>query len=132
MSRAEASLPVQTVDQWDVRTHAFNKKFLFASLGGTIVSHPRPSDGKLEPHPEPLKLFRRYTTIHRMANLDFRLIANVDSTNMKSSYWLETARLIAEEQDNYDGVLISHGTDTMAHSAAALRFLLGDNLRVPV
>lgn len=97
-----------------------------------IVSHPRPSDGKLEPRPEPLKLFRRYTTIHRMAGLDFRLIANVDSTNMKSNFWMETAQAIAEEQDNYDGILVTHGTDTMAHTAAALRFLLGDNLRVPV
>lgn len=80
----------------------------------------------------PLSLFRRHTTIHKMAHLDFRLIANVDSTNMKSSYWFDTARVIAEEQDNYDGILVTHGTDTMAHTAAALRFLLGDNLRIPV
>lgn len=132
MRTSEMNLPIQTVDQWEARTQASNKKFLVVSLGGTIISHPRPSDGKLEPHPEPLKLFRRYTTIHKMADLDFRLIANVDSTNMKSRYWLETAQAISDEQDNFDGVLVTHGTDTMAHTAAALRFLLGDNLRVPV
>lgn len=133
MSHAELGLPVHTVDQWDLRTQAENKRILVASLGGTIVSHPnKDKKGKLEPHPEPLSLFRKYTTIHKMAHLDFRLIANVDSTNMKSNYWLETARAIAEEQDNYDGILVTHGTDTMAHTAAALRFLLGDNLRIPV
>lgn len=50
-----------------------------------IVSHPRPSDGKLEPHPEPLKLFRRYTTIHRMAGLDFRrspFVSRVDLSRL--------------------------------------------------
>lgn len=132
MPKTEVSLPIQTVDQWEARTQASDKRILVVSLGGTIVSYPRPSDGKLEPHPEPLKLFKRYTTIHKMANLDFRLIANVDSTNMKSGYWTETAKAISEEQDNFDGILVTHGTDTMAHTAAALRFLLGDNLRVPV
>ncbi len=131
MRTSEVNLPVQTVDQWEARTQASNKKFLVVSLGGTIISRPN-KEGKLEPHPEPLTLFRRYTTIHKMAKLDFRLIANVDSTNMKSGYWLDTARAIAEEQDNYDGILVTHGTDTMAHTAAALRFLIGDNLRVPV
>lgn len=124
-------LPIQTVDQWEARTHATNKKILVLSLGGTIVSHPN-KEGKLEPHPEPLKLFRRYTTIQEMVGINFRLIANVDSTNIKSSLWLDSARVISEEQDNYDGVLITHGTDTLAHTAAALRFLLGDNLRIPV
>lgn len=132
MNRAETSLPVQTVEQWEKRKQSPDKKFLVVSLGGTIVSYPRPSDGKLEPHPDPLKLFRKFTTIHKMADLNFKLVANVDSTNMKSSYWLDTARVIAEEQDKYDGILVTHGTDTMAHTAAALRFLLGDNLRVPV
>lgn len=131
MRNVEVGLPVQTVDQWETRTHSTNKKFLILSLGGTIVSHPN-KEGKLEPHPEPLKLFRRYTTIHKMIGLEFRLIANVDSTNMKSSFWLDSARTIAEEQNNYDGVLVTHGTDTLAHTAAALRFLLGDNLRIPI
>lgn len=131
MNKPEFSLPVQTVDQWETRTHTPNKKLLVVSLGGTIISHPN-KEGKLEPHTEPLSLFKKYTTIHKMANLDFRLIANVDSTNMKSNYWLDTALVIAKEQDNYDGILVTHGTDTMAYTAAALRFLLGDNLRIPV
>ncbi len=131
MRKPEVNLPIQTVDQWEARTDVPNKRVLVVSLGGTIVSH-RNKEGRLEPHPKPLNLFRRYTTIHQMASLDFRLVANVDSTNMKSSYWLETARIIAQEQDSYDGILVTHGTDTMAHTAAALRFLLGDNLRVPV
>ena len=132
MRKAEVALPIQTVAQWGERTKSTDKKFLVVSLGGTMVSHPRPKDKKLEPHPEPLKLFRQFTTIHTIANLDFRLVANVDSTNMKSTYWMDTAQVIAEEQDNYDGFLVTHGTDTMAHTASALRFLLGENLRTPV
>lgn len=133
MNESDVSLPVQTVDQWEARTRVLNKKILVLSLGGTIVSYPDPEQGgKLGPHPEPLKLFREHTTIHEMADLDFRLVANVDSTNMKSEFWLDTAHAIAEKQDNYDGILVTHGTDTMSHTAAALRFLLGENLRTPV
>jgi L-asparaginase len=121
-----------TRTEWERRTLASDSRFLVVALGGTIISHPRLSDKKMEPHPEPLQLFRDFTSIHEMAQLDFRLVGNVDSTNMKSKYWLGAARVIAEEQDNYDGILITHGTDTMAHTGAALRFLLGDNLRIPV
>lgn len=125
------NLPMQTVEDWEKRTSVSHKKFLVLSLGGTIVSHMN-SRGTYEPHPRPLVLFSEYTSIHGMADLDFKLVANVDSTNMKSKYWILVAQSIADEQDNYDGILITHGTDTMAHTAAALRFLLGDNLRIPV
>jgi L-asparaginase/Glu-tRNA(Gln) amidotransferase subunit D len=125
------NLPVQTVQDWEERTRASQKKILVLSLGGTIVSHMNPQ-GTYEPHPQPLDLFKEHTSIHEMADLDFKLVANVDSTNMKSKYWISVVQYIADEQDNYDGILITHGTDTMAHTAAALRFLLGDNLRIPV
>ncbi|MGN0188127.1 MAG: asparaginase domain-containing protein, partial [Candidatus Cryptobacteroides sp.] len=38
----------------------------------------------------------------------------------------ELTRLISDRYDLYDGFVILHGTDTMAYSASALSFMLGD------
>jgi len=50
----------------------------------------------------------------------------VDSANMRPSHWLKLRDLIVDGliQEDCDAVLLLHGTDTMAYSAAALSFLL--------
>ncbi|MDA7951408.1 MAG: asparaginase [Pirellulaceae bacterium] len=54
------------------------------------------------------------------------LIPLLDSANMKPSDWLRISRFLLEEDKNYDGFVILHGTDTMAYSASAVSFLLQD------
>ena len=50
----------------------------------------------------------------------------IDSANMTPAYWLRLRSAIIEavEQDGCDGVLVLHGTDTLAYSAAAMCFQL--------
>ena len=57
----------------------------------------------------------------------------LDSANMQQSNWLAMRDAIVEavKQNGHDGVLLLHGTDTLAYSAAALSFLLL-GLDVPV
>ncbi|WP_028695445.1 asparaginase [Pseudomonas cremoricolorata] len=57
----------------------------------------------------------------------------LDSANMQPGNWLAMRDAIVEavDQHGHDGVLVLHGTDTLAHSAAALSFLLL-GLPVPV
>lgn len=57
----------------------------------------------------------------------------LDSANMQQSNWLAMRDAIVEavKQGGHDGVLLLHGTDTLAYSAAALSFLLL-GLEVPV
>ncbi|NWL77404.1 asparaginase [Pseudomonas taiwanensis] len=61
------------------------------------------------------------------------LLPLLDSANMTQTNWLTLRNAIVEgvEQDGCDAVLVLHGTDTLAYSAAALSFLLL-GLRVPV
>lgn len=61
------------------------------------------------------------------------LLPPIDSASMNQRNWLEMAASIREEVDagRCDGVLLLHGTDTLAYSAAALSFLLL-GLPVPV
>ncbi len=55
----------------------------------------------------------------------------IDSSDMDPDHWKTIARSIADNYDFYDGFVVLHGTDTMAYTASALSFMLG-NLDKPV
>lgn len=57
----------------------------------------------------------------------------IDSADMTQNHWFVLRARIVEAlaQQEYDGVVVLHGTDTLAYTAAALAFLL-DGLPVPV
>lgn len=64
-------------------------------------------------------------------NVTTKEILRLDSTNIQPEEW----RIIAEEvfrvQTTYDGIVITHGTDTMSYTASILSFMLR-NLPIPV
>ncbi|MFH1689815.1 MAG: asparaginase, partial [Candidatus Eisenbacteria bacterium] len=66
-----------------------------------------------------------------LANIDVAHIDNIDSSNIRPAHWDRVATVIGERYDGYDGFVITHGTDTMAYTASALSFVLG-NLGKPV
>ena len=55
----------------------------------------------------------------------------IDSSDAEPSLWQKLAYLIHTRYRRYDGFVVLHGTDTMAYSASALSFMLG-NLTKPV
>ena len=55
----------------------------------------------------------------------------IDSSNMSIDVWVQLAKLIQKEYDNYNGFVILHGSDTMAYTSSALSFML-ENLNKPV
>jgi len=55
----------------------------------------------------------------------------LDSSNMQPSDWVKMAEVIESNYEDYDGFVILHGSDTMAHTASALSFIL-ENLNKPV
>jgi L-asparaginase len=64
-------------------------------------------------------------SLGRIADLDTRLLFQMDSANMQPSDWITLAREVHSEIENYDGIVVVHGTDTMAYTASALALLLG-------
>ncbi|MBT8450194.1 MAG: asparaginase, partial [Gammaproteobacteria bacterium] len=67
-----------------------------------------------------------------MPDVAFKEYENIiDSSNATPWHWNKIAEDIAENYDGFDGFVILHGTDTMAYSASALSFQLG-NLSKPV
>jgi len=55
----------------------------------------------------------------------------VDSSDVNPDTWVKLARMIEENYEKYEGFVVLHGSDTMAHSASALSFML-ENLNKPV
>ncbi len=66
------------------------------------------------------------------AQLDVIQLQNKDSTNLNPDDWQLLINKIAEIYANYDGFIITHGTDTMAHTATAVAFAFSRQLAKPV
>ncbi|NPV83863.1 MAG: L-asparaginase 1, partial [Candidatus Aminicenantes bacterium] len=102
---------------------ARKQKVLVLFCGGTIVMEERP-DGSLavpDSKDSAIKILRdvepRLSTI---AEYDIEFIANIDSTNITPADWDRILHCLKKHYKNYDGFVITHGTDTMAYTAAAL------------
>ena len=65
------------------------------------------------------------------AEIHSEQLFGLDSTNMTPRHWEQLARHIHKRYDEFDGFVITHGTDTMAYAAAALSVLV-QNSRKPI
>lgn len=105
------------------------KKILIVATGGTIASLKH--DVGLKPELDVADLIRFSGIKSDECILDGIMVMNIDSTNMTPCRWFEIARAIYEKYDEYDGFVVTHGTDTMAYTSAALRYIL-KNLNKPI
>ena len=106
-----------------------NKNILIIATGGTIVCAN--SDNGLLPHYNVDDLLECVQPVHSHHSISGKRVMNIDSSNMTPQYWLRIAKAIETEYNQYDGFVITHGTDTMAYTAAALSYIL-EGLRKPV
>ncbi|MCR5576140.1 MAG: asparaginase [Oscillospiraceae bacterium] len=98
------------------------KNILMLGTGGTIASEMTPEG--LTPELTPAQLLRYVPAISALCRADCLSLFSLDSTNITPKHWLAAAAAIREHYDAYDGFVISHGTDTMAYTAAALSYLV--------
>ena len=100
------------------------KNILMIGTGGTIASG-QTAEG-LAPELDPSRLLQDTPRVAQLCRVDCLQLYSLDSTNIRPCHWLGLARAIRERYDRYDGFVISHGTDTMAYTAAALSYLIQD------
>lgn len=105
------------------------KNILMLSTGGTIASVPS-ADG-LVPALDGKTMLELVPELEELCTITCKEILNLDSSNLEPRHWQLIAEAIAAEYDNYDGMVITHGTDTMAYTAAALSQML-QNCQKPV
>ena len=98
------------------------KKILLLGTGGTIASADA-GDG-LTPGMDGADFLRYVPAIQDLCQVDCLQVCNIDSTNMTPRRWMQLAQAVEKHYDAYDGFVISHGTDTMAYTAAALSCLI--------
>ena len=98
------------------------KKILLLATGGTIAS--RETEHGLRPALTAEDMRAAIGTTG--STIEVVDLLSLDSTNIAPCQWQIIARTIAELRTNYDGFIITHGTDTMAYTAAALYYMLED------
>ncbi len=99
-----------------------HKRILFIATGGTIASEVTALG--LKPGLTAEALLAAVPAIESLCDVDSLQLYDLDSTDIGPEQWLGMARAVRENYDRYDGFVISHGTDTMAYSAAALSYLV--------
>jgi len=108
-------------------------KIALIATGGTIASRVDYKLGGVQPMLSPEEIFFNAPEIARIAS--FEKISRpftIWSENMAPQQWAAIAEQTAKElNDGADGVIITHGTDTLHYTAAALSFML-KNLDRPV
>ena len=105
------------------------KKILVLATGGTIASEI--SDRGLKPHTSVQDIISGSIQDTSLYEFDAQDILTLDSSNIQPEEWQMIAEKVAELYEGYDGVVITHGTDTMAYTASALTYMLS-NIPLPV
>ena len=103
------------------------------STGGTIASKIDYRTGGVHAALSASELYSSVPELATYARVDPEVLLSEYSENLKPEHWTMIAKKIAEkiESGNYTGIVVSHGTDTMHYTAAALSFAL-QNSPLPV
>lgn len=116
----------------DVRHNEKLPEVVLLGTGGTVASRLDYRTGAVLPAFTPEELFAAVPEIQNRVNLTPRTLFEILSENFKPEFWVKTAQEIAKEiEKGADGIIIGHGTDTMAYTGSALTFFL-KNLPIPV
>ena len=107
---------------------ADKKKILLLTTGGTIVSIPG-GEG-LEPHRSDV-MERELQQLRTYYDITVRDLMCLDSSNIRPEEWQLIAEGIFYARVGFDGIVVSHGTDTMAYTASAVTYML-PNIDLPV
>lgn len=103
------------------------KKILVITTGGTI-SCTTSSDG-LVPTDSTNKIIDSIASDD--ISIDYLNLMILDSSNMQPEEWKVIASEVYKSMKSYDGIIITHGTDTMAYTASMLSFMI-QNPNIPI
>jgi L-asparaginase len=101
-------------------------RVLVLHTGGTLMMKPG-GGATLHPDAYGRDLLAELPILGRVADVSTRILFDLDSGDMQPAHWIEIARAVhgAIADEGFDGVVVVHGTDTMAYTASALALLLG-------
>jgi L-asparaginase len=106
-------------------------KILILGFGGTIAMVPD-SDGVLYPAKSIDEILTIVPSLKEMADITVKQLINLDSTNLNPDHWMMLIDAILKYEKKYDGIIVTHGTDTMAYTASAVSLALGKSFQKPI
>ena len=83
-----------------------------------------PASDNLQPGEVLSDLLTAVPELTNFAHLDVEIVFNIDSCRLGPKQWIQLAKLLNKQRQNYDAFLVVHGTDTMSFTAAALSLML--------
>jgi len=102
------------------------------STGGTIASRVDYRTGGVRPALSASDLLSVVPELAQTAQVDAEVISSIYSENITPSHWRGIALKVHDYiTRGYEGVVVTHGTDTLGYTAAALSFAL-HNTPIPV
>jgi L-asparaginase len=105
------------------------KRLLFLLTGGTLLMKESKQTGRspslLSLEEATTDLLAEVPALARIATIETRQLFAMDSSDMHPADWAELARDVHRSLGEYDGVVVVHGTDTMAYTASGVALLLG-------
>ena len=107
-------------------------KIAILGTGGTIASRIDYKTGAVNPAFSAEELYSIIPELSAYANINTELVSNIASEQMNPEDWTNIAKKVIEKiNEGNQGIIIGHGTDTMAYTSAALSFAL-ENCPIPV
>lgn len=107
-------------------------KVKILGCGGTIASKVEYETGAVKPAMSPSELIELIPELKELANYDFEVIFNILSEDMTPKHWEVLAGHIHRSlSSGVNGIVVTHGTDTMSYTASAIAFALR-NLPTPI
>jgi len=108
------------------------KRIILLATGGTIASQKSEAEGPLVPAYRAAELLDFIPQVRRdICVPSAKDIMFMDSSNIQPEHWQEIAREIFSALSDYDGIVITHGTDTLAYTSSMMSYML-QGLNKPV
>ncbi len=101
-------------------------RVLLVHTGGTLGMSPQGEPTSLAPSPSVARILEQVPELKELAAFHLEVPLNQDSATLEAADVLRLAGLIRKASADCVGVVLIHGTDTMAFSASLLGFLLAD------
>jgi len=105
---------------------------LILHTGGTIASRVSYEEGGVKPGFRPEDLVEMYPELTDICNIHSDVAGQMFSEDMEPDHWLKIAEEIKKLEDDYNGIIVGHGTDTLGYTGAALSLLLKNSLNTGV
>lgn len=105
------------------------KKILIINTGGTLSSVN--SEKGMVPGMRSGDMLEELRLVSKNLELETEDFCSVDSANIFPEDWAALAQRIGERSKEYQGIVVIHGTDTLAYTSSMLAFML-QNISIPV